>query len=142
MTAAVATVVRDGARHRIPTAQLVPGDVIAVDEGDAIAADARVVESESLQTAEAALTGESLPVAKDPAPVAADAVVGDRSNMLFSGTVVTFGHGTAVVTATGMETEIGRIAGMLRSAPSEPTPLQRELDRTGKLLGGIVVAIA
>ena len=142
MTAAVATVVRDGARHRIPTAQLVPGDVIAVDEGDAIAADARVVESESLQTAEAALTGESLPVAKDPAPVAADAVVGDRSSMLFSGTVVTFGHGTAVVTATGMETEIGRIAGMLRNAPSELTPLQRELDRTGKLLGAIVVAIA
>jgi len=142
MTAAVATVVRDGARRRIPTAQLVPGDLIAVDEGDAVAADARVVESASLQTAEAALTGESLPVAKDPAPVPGDAVVGDRSSMLFSGTVVTFGHGTAVVTATGMETEIGRIAGMLRNAPSEPTPLQRELDRTGKLLGAIVVGIA
>ena len=142
MTAAHATVIRDGARSRVLASELVPGDLIAVDEGAAVPADARLIASTSAQTSEAALTGESLPVSKDTAPVAIDAVLGDRSNMLFSGTVVTFGHATAVVTATGMQTEMGRIAGMLRDAPSERTPLQAELDRTGRLLGAIVVAIA
>lgn len=142
MSAATAVVVRDGQRCRIAATELVPGDVIVVEEGAAIPADARVLESASLHAAEAALTGESLPVDKDSKSVAADAILGDRSNMLFSGTVATFGHGTAVVTATGMQTEMGRIAGMLRDAATEPTPLQTELARMGKLLGVIVVAIA
>jgi P-type Ca2+ transporter type 2C len=95
-----------------------------------------------LQTAEAALTGESLPTQKDVEPVAAEAGIGDRSNMVFSGTAATYGHGAGVVTATGMQTEMGRIAGMLKAAPTETTPLQRELDRVGKMLGLIVVVIA
>jgi Ca2+-transporting ATPase len=142
MTAASALVVRDGERRRVAAAELVPGDVIVIEEGAAIPADARLVESMSLHTAEAALTGESLPVDKDTSPLAADVILGERTNMVFSGTVATFGHGIAIVTATGMQTEMGRIAGMLRDAPVEPTPLQRELDRTGKRLGVTVVAIA
>jgi len=95
-----------------------------------------------LQTAEAALTGESLPVTKDPAMIGEDVPLGDRDNMVFSGTAATYGHGKAIVTATGMRTEMGRIAGLLEETPDEATPLQRELDRTGKALGLVVVAIA
>jgi P-type Ca2+ transporter type 2C len=142
MSADAATVVRDGERRRVPASELVPGDLVLIDGGDTIPADARVVESRSLQTTEAALTGESLPVSKDAEPVAAEATVGDRTNMVFNGTAATFGRGLAVVTATGMQTEVGRIAGMLRNSTVERTPLQRELDHTGKLLGMIVVAIA
>ncbi|HEV8497198.1 MAG TPA: HAD-IC family P-type ATPase, partial [Gemmatimonadaceae bacterium] len=142
MSADAATVVRDGKRTRVPASELVPGDLVMIEEGDTIPADARVVESTSLQTSEAALTGESLPVSKDTEPVAADASIGDRSNMLFNGTAATFGRGMAIITATGMQTEVGRIAGMLRDTPIGRTPLQRELDHTGKLLGMIVVAIA
>jgi Ca2+-transporting ATPase len=142
MSAGEASVMRGGARRRVAAAELVPGDVILVEEGDTIPADARVLESTVLQTAEAALTGESLPVPKDAAPVSGDVALGDRHNMLFSGTAATYGRGRAVVTATGMQTEMGRIAGLLKDARDEPTPLQRELDRTGKLLGIAVVAIA
>jgi len=142
MSADAATVLRGGERKRVPAVELVPGDVVLIEEGDTIPADARVVESTSLQTAEASLTGESLPVSKDADAIADDATLGDRSNMLFNGTAATYGRGVAVVTATGMRSEMGRIAGMLRDTESEPTPLQRELDRTGKLLGMIVVAIA
>jgi Ca2+-transporting ATPase len=142
MSADAATVVRGGERRRVPAAELVPGDVVLVEEGDTVPADARVVDSTALQTAEAALTGESLPVAKDAKAIAGEAALGDRSNMLFSGTAATYGRGTAVVTATGMRSEIGRIAGLLRETRDGPTPLQRELDRTGKLLGLVVVGIA
>jgi Ca2+-transporting ATPase len=142
MSADTAGVIRDGKRQRVPAAELAPGDVIVIEAGDKIPADARVASSVALQTAEAALTGESLPVSKDADPLAADAALGDRTSMLFSGTVATFGRGVAVVTATGMQTEMGKIAGMLREARDEATPLQRELEHTGKLLGLIVVAIA
>jgi Ca2+-transporting ATPase len=142
MSAADATVVRDGARRSLPAAEIVPGDIALIEEGDTIPADGRLLESASLQTAESALTGESLPVTKDPGPIAEEVPLGDRSNMVFSGTAVTYGHGTAVVTATGMQTEMGRIAGLLKATADEPTPLQRELDRTGKILGAVVVAIA
>ena len=117
MSAAQATVVRDGERSSIPAAELVPGDIILIEEGDTIPADARVIQSTALQTAEAALTGESLPVPKDTAPIAEEAGLGDRANMVFSGTAATYGRGRAVVTATGMRTEMGRIAGMLQAAP-------------------------
>src|ERR671915_1018494 len=137
-----AVVIRGGERRRVPAAELVPGDVVLIEEGDTIAADARLIESTALQTAEAALTGESLPVSKDPAPIAEEVGLGDRTGMVFSGTAATYGRGTAVVTATGMRTEMGRVAGLLRETRDEETPLQRELDRTGKLLGGIVVVIA
>jgi Ca2+-transporting ATPase len=142
MSAAHANVVRDGQRRSVLATEVVPGDIILVGEGDTIPADARLIQSTALQTAEAALTGESLPVLKDTAPIKEAASLGDRLNMIFSGTAATFGHGRAVVVATGMQTEMGHIAGMLKAAPPEITPLQRELNRTGKLLGLIVVAIA
>jgi Ca2+-transporting ATPase len=142
MAAAHARVIRDGEQREIPAAEVVPGDLILVEEGDTIPADVRLVQNTALQTAEAALTGESLPVAKDAAPIPEEAALGDRDNMAFSGTVATYGRGRGVVVATGMQTELGRIAGMLRDLPDETTPLQKELDRVGRVLGGIVVAIA
>jgi Ca2+-transporting ATPase len=142
MSAAEAHVVRDGERRKVRAADLVPGDVVLIEEGDTIPADARVVEAAALQTAEAALTGESVPVEKDPSAVAEDAGLGDRRDMVFSGTAATYGHGRAVVVATGMQTEMGRIAGMLREAPAESTPLQKELARVGRMLAITVVIIA
>ena len=119
MSAADATVIRGGERRSIPAADIVPGDIILIEEGDTIPADARLVESTALQTAEAALTGESLPVTKD---TARDRRGGARSaiahNMVFSGTAATYGHGKAIVTATGMRTEMGRIAGLLKRRPT------------------------
>jgi Ca2+-transporting ATPase len=142
MSAAQAKAVRDGEQITIPAAELVPGDVIVIQEGDTVPADARLIESVILQTAEAALTGESLPVQKDTAAIVDSSGLGDRFNTIFSGTAVTYGHGLAVVTATGMQTEMGHIAGMLKQAPDVATPLQKELDRVGKVLGVTVVAIA
>ncbi len=142
MSAADATVIRGGARQNVHAADIVPGDIILIEEGDTIPADARLIESTALQTAEAALTGESLPGTKGTSPIAEEVPLGDRDNMVFSGTAATYGHGKAIVTATGMRTEMGRIAGLLRDTPDESTPLQRELDRTGKVLGLVVIAIA
>jgi Ca2+-transporting ATPase len=142
MSADDAAVIRDGQQRRIPATEIVPGDLLVIEEGDTIPADARVVQSAALQVAEAALTGESLPVSKDIAPLSGEASLGDRHNMVFSGTAATYGHGMALVTAIGMQTEMGRIAGMLDEAHDEATPLQRELDRVGKMLGVIVVVIA
>ncbi len=142
MSAADASVIRDGERRSIPATELVPGDIIFIEEGDTIPADGRLVESVVLNTAEATLTGESLPVTKHPDIIADDVPLGDRTNMVFSGTTATYGHGVAVVTATGMRTEMGRIAGLLKETDDEATPLQRELDRTGKMLGVVVVVIA
>ena len=133
--------VRDGERQRIAAHDIVPGDIVLVEAGDKIPADARLVEEANLQTDEAPLTGESMPVAKDARPIDADVGIGDRRNMLYSGTVATYGRGRAVVVATGMATEVGRIAGLLEAAEKEPTPLQQELDRTGKRLSVIMLAI-
>jgi Ca2+-transporting ATPase len=142
LSAAEAKVIRNSAPQTVVAAELVPGDIILVEEGDVIPADARMVELAVLQMAEAALTGESLPVIKRVAPIAAEVGLGDQQNMIFSGTVVTYGRGRAVVTATGMQTQMGRIARMLKRAPEEPTPLQKELERVGKVLAIVVVAIA
>src|SRR5262245_7647972 len=142
MAAAQANVIRNGRRQSVAAAELVPGDIILIAEGDTIPADARLVQSVALQTGEATLTGESLPVEKDTAPVGEDVGPGDRRNMVFSGTTATHGHGHAVITATGMHTEMGQIAGMLKRAPAEISPLQKELDRVGKSLGAAVVVIA
>ena len=142
MAAAHAVVVRDGAPASVPASDVVPGDIIVIEEGDTISADARVIESASLHMAEAALTGESLPVSKDIAAIPDDASIGDRVNMVYSGTSATYGRARAVVVATGMRTEMGRIAGLLADVASEPTPLQKELDHVGKLLGLVVVIIA
>lgn len=142
MSAARANVIREGVRQSIPAAELVPGDIILIEEGNTIPADARLVHSTALQIQEAALTGESLPVTKDTVPVTTEVELGDWHNMVFSGTAATYGHGCAVVTATGMQTQMGRIAGMLEKAAEEATPLQKELDRVGKALAIIVVIIA
>jgi Ca2+-transporting ATPase len=142
MSAARAHVLREGVRQQIPAAELVPGDIILLEEGDTVPADARLLTAIALQTAEAALTGESLPVSKDVAPIAGEPALGDQLNMVFSGTTVTCGRGMAVVTATGMDTQMGRIAGLLRQTPEETTPLHREITRVGKLLGLVVIGIA
>ena len=142
MSANEAAVMRGGQRRTVPVAEIVRGDLVLIEEGNAIPADARVIHSTALQTAESTLTGESLPVSKVITPLSAGAELGDRHNMIFSGTTATYGRGKAIVTATGMQTEMGRIAGMLKEAPEEPTPLQKELDRVGKTLGLVVIVIA
>jgi P-type Ca2+ transporter type 2C len=142
MSAAHANVVREGARRSVSASELVPGDIILLEEGDTIPADARLIQATALQTAEAALTGESLPVSKDTLPIAEEALLGDRHNTVFSGTAATYGRGRAVVVATGMSTQMGRIAGLLHETRTESTPLQKELARVGKLLGMVVVGIA
>jgi len=142
MAAARANVIRGGSRQSVVAAELVPGDLLLIEEGDTIAADARLIHSTALQIAEAALTGESLPVSKDIAPLVGEAELGDRRNMVFSGTSATYGRGKAVVTATGMQTEMGRIADLLEQTPAETTPLQKELARVGRALAIIVISIA
>ncbi|KAB2949097.1 MAG: HAD-IC family P-type ATPase [Thermoanaerobaculia bacterium] len=142
LSADEAQVLRDGEVRRIPATGLVPGDLLLLEEGDTIPADARLFETAALQTAEAALTGESLPVAKTIDPLPGPATLADRHNMVWSGTAVTYGHGRALVTATGMATEVGLIAGLLGETREEPTPLQRDLARLGRLLGAAVLALA
>ena len=141
LAAPESTVIRDGERQRIVADQIVPGDIVMVEAGDRIPADARLIENANLQTDEAPLTGESVPVAKEIQPIDGDVGIGDQRNMLFSSTVATYGRGRAVVVATGMGTEVGRIAGLLEAAEKEPTPLQQELDRTGKRLSIIMLGI-
>jgi Ca2+-transporting ATPase len=133
--------VRNGERQRVPARDIVPDDIVLVEAGDNIPADARIIEDANLHTDEAPLTGESMPVTKNPRPLASDIGLGDRVNMLFAGTVATYGRGRAVVVATGMQTEVGKIAGLLEAAEKEPTPLQQELDRTGKRLTVVMLGI-
>ena len=142
MSAATATVLRDGSRRQIPAANVVLGDLLLVEEGATIAADARLVTATALQTAEASLTGESLPSAKASTPIAEAVGVADRRNMIYSGTVVTRGHGQAIVTAIGMQTEMGKVAHLLQETKEEATPLQREIDRVSATLGWAVLVIA
>lgn len=142
MAAANVSVIRDGIEQRIDTVQLVPGDVMVLAEGDAISADARLVRASSLSVAEAPLTGESEAVQKSTDTLPADVGIGDRTNMVFAGTAVARGRGKAIVTGTGMNTEMGRIAEMLGTTEEEPTPLQREISSIGKTLGLAVIVIA
>lgn len=140
--AARALVVRDGTQRSVPTSELVPGDVAILEAGDTIPADARLVRVTSLQTNEASLTGESLPVVKRTAAVDADASVTERTDMAFAGTIVTYGRGRAVVTGTGADTEIGRVADLLGRGVDKESPFRRELDRVGRMLGLAVLAIS
>ncbi len=142
MAAAQAGVLRDGRIERVPTTEVVPGDVLVLAEGDAVAADARLVEASVLKVAEASLTGESEPVLKDVTTLPGHVGLGDRFDMAFSGTAVASGRGRAVVTATGMDTEMGHVAGLLGRTQEERTPLQREIDLIGRTLGIAVVVIA
>ena len=141
LAAPESTVIRDGERQRVAANELVPGDIVLVEAGDKIPADGRLIEDANLHTDEAPLTGESLPVSKNAKPVDAAASLGDRINMIYSGTVATYGRGRAVIVSTGMDTEVGRIAGLLEAAEKEPTPLQQELDRTGKRLTVVMLGI-
>ena len=141
LSAPQARVLRDGQATVIEAAKLVPGDVVLLDAGDFVPADGRLIASASLQCEESALTGESLPAEKDAnASIDADAPLGDRRNMVYSGCGVSYGRGRAVVTGTGMNTEMGKIADLLASADEGQTPLQQKLASLGKILG--IVALA
>ncbi len=130
-----AHVVRDGVRQSLASRDVVPGDLIEVEAGDQVPADARLVQSVALRTQESALTGESTPVEKESATLGhEDLPLGDRRNMLFLGTTVTAGKGRALVVATGARTELGRIATLMTAVPVEPTPLQRRLEQFGHVL--------
>ena len=141
MSAPHARVIRDGKEKIIDAASLVPGDIIKLEAGDFIPADARLLTSASLKSEESALTGESVPSEKDAAAqIKENAPLGDRNNMVFSGCGVTYGTGTAVVTATGMDTEMGKIANLLDSESDTQTPLQKKLAQLGKYLGIMALA--
>ena len=147
MAAPTAKAIRSGEEGEIPAIDLVPGDIILLAAGDRIPADARLIHEANLRTEEAALTGESLPTEKDIEAIAdANAPVGDRRNMVYGGTSVSHGRGKAVVIATAMQTEFGKIAAMLQNVESEETPLQQNLDRVGKALAhlafGVVMVIS
>ena len=142
MTEASATVQRDGRAHRLPSADLVRGDVLLLAEGDAVGADARLLSATSLRVQEASLTGESEAVLKNPATLAQPVAVAERLNMVFKGTAVAGGSARAIVTATGMGTEMGAIAQLLDQTADLQSPLQREVARTGRRLGLGVVVIA
>ena len=143
MTAATSKVLRDGKIVVLHSADLVPGDVVLLEAGDAVPADGRLLESASLKIEEAALTGESVPVNKTAETISAegDVPLGDRKNMCYMGSTVVYGRGSAVITATGMDTEMGKIAGVLARTEQEETPLQRKLTQLGKTLSYLVLAI-
>ncbi|MGM9629520.1 calcium-translocating P-type ATPase, PMCA-type [Butyricicoccus sp.] len=141
LSAPHARVLRDGKEAVIDASELVPGDIIRLEAGDFIPADARLVQSASLKSEESALTGESVPSEKDAeAVIAEDAPLGDRTNMVFSGCSVTYGTATAVITATGMNTEMGKIANLLEAEEEGMTPLQKKLAQLGKYLGILALA--
>ena len=134
-----AKVLRDGAVVLLPARELVVGDVILLEAGDMIPADGRLIENASLKVDESALTGESLAVEKNIDPILEEAALGDRSNMMFSGSFVTYGHGRVVVTDIGMQTEVGKIAGLLKTTSEKQTPLQVSLEEFGKKLSILIL---
>ncbi|MFZ5477863.1 MAG: cation-translocating P-type ATPase [Myxococcota bacterium] len=141
MTAPRARVLRDDHAVQIPAAEVVPGDVLLLEAGDLVAADARLREAHALSTTEAALTGESVPVEKTTLPVATDAPLAERHDCVFAGTAVATGSGLAEVVATGMGTELGKIAHLLATAEDEATPLQRRLERVSRTLLKLCLAV-
>ncbi len=142
MAAPTAAVLRDGAEIRVPARELVPGDVILLHTGDRLPADGRLLEAVNLQVEEAALTGESVPVEKHARPLEdGDLPVGDRRNMVYAGTAVTYGRGKALVVATAMQTEFGKIAQLLQTVETGKTPLQQNLDKVGTILARVAFVI-
>ena len=146
MTAATSKVLRDGKHVTLHSDELVPGDIVLLEAGDSVPADGRILESASLKIEEAALTGESVPVNKIidkllPAEGGKDVPLGDRKNMCYMGSTVVYGRGRMVITGTGMDTEMGKIAGALAATQDEQTPLQRKLDELGRTLSKLVLGI-
>jgi len=137
-----AIVTRAGERHEIPAEDLVPGDIVHLASGDRVPADLRLIDVKSLRVMEAALTGESLAVEKQVDPVAADAALGDRASMAWSGTLVTYGQGTGVVTAIGTATELGRISTLLATVEKLTTPLLKLMARFGQWLAGVILLLS
>jgi len=135
------TVLRGGKEEEVPSRELVPGDILLLESGDRIPADARLLENHSLRCDEAPLTGESVPVGKDIKPLAEGVRVSDRKNIVFTGTSVTFGRGRAVVISTGMNTEFGKIAQEVTSIKTEKTPLEKRTEEVGKWLGAIAISV-
>src|SRR5690606_965917 len=137
-----ATVVRDGSRREIDASELVPGDVVVLTSGDRIPADLRLIAVNELRVEEAALTGESLPVEKSADAVTADAPLGDRYGMAYSGTLAVYGQARGIVVATGTTTEIGKINQMLAAIAPLSTPLLRQIERFGRVLAAAILAIS
>ncbi len=142
MLSPTALVIRDGQRREIPADQIVPGDAVLLQAGDKVPADLRLLHVKNLRIEEAVLTGESVPVEKSTDAVAEDADLGDRACMAYSGTLVTFGRATGLVVATGEETEIGRISGMLSEVEGLETPLVRQMEQFGRWLAVVIIAIS
>ena len=137
-----AKVVRDGKEQVIPARELVPGDLVIIETGDYVSADLRIIEAVNLKSQESSLTGESVPVEKSIEAIEGSEIgIGDRVNMLFSSSLITYGRGKAIVVETGMNTEVGKIAGMLNNTEKQETPLQRRLNSLGKTLGIAALAI-
>ena len=142
MAAPIARVVRNGKEVSIAARDVVPGDVVILHTGDRIPADGRIIESINLQAEEAALTGESMPIEKHSEPLQTDDLpVGDRRNMVYAGTAVTYGRGRALIVATGMQSEFGKIAQLLQTVETGKTPLQQNLDRVGTVLARIAFVV-
>lgn len=141
MTRLKARVVRDGREQKVDSADLVPGDVILLETGDKVPADARVVESVNLACDESSMTGESVPVSKSSGAIDSGVVMAEQVNMVFSGAIVSSGRGRALVVRTGMQSRLGRIAAMIQESDEEPTPLQKRLNQLGRWLGIAVLAI-
>lgn len=139
LSAPEAKVIRDGMIKKIPTEEIAVGDVVMVEAGDYIPADGRIIEHASLKIDESALSGESIPAEKNDAVIAEEAALTDRTNMVFSGSFVTYGRGSFIVTAVGMDTEVGKIAGLLKSASEKKTPLQINLDKFGQKLSVLIM---
>ncbi len=138
----VAKVVRDGKLQVIQSKELVPGDIVILETGDYVPADLRIIEAVNLKSQESALTGESVPVEKMAAKIEDEKIgIGDRVNMLFSSSLITYGRGKAVVVETGMNTEVGKIADIINTAEEQGTPLQQKLNKLGKTLGIVALAI-
>ena len=142
LLATSARVIREGARNTIPARELVPGDIVLLDAGDKVPADLRILRAHELQTDEAMLTGESLPVAKQTHALPADTVLAERTNLAFSGTLVTRGQGVGLVVATGALTETGRISSLVAAAPDLSTPFTRKVARMSQVLLYVILALA
>ena len=142
MTAPTASVLRDGKEVRIPASDIVPGDIMILYTGDKVPADGRILEAFTMKDDEASLTGESSPVNKSGETLPEQTQLNDRENMVYTGTVVVYGRGKAVVTSAGMNTEFGKIAQMVQAAPQEETPLEKRLASVGKWIGILALIVS